>query len=111
KQTTDQLTGALGLRGEYDVRIDRATLSPTFRAEYRLALNDAGKAEVSYADWLDSPLYQIGLSSYDNRRFLVGLGMRWTGDNGWSVSVDADSSVADTGGNGLGLRVSGNGKF
>ena len=111
KQTTDQLTGALGLRGEYDFRIDRATLSPTFRAEYRLALSDAGKAEVSYADWLDSPLYQIGLSNYDNRRFLLGLGMRWTGDNGWSVSVDADSSVADTGGNGLGLRVSGNGKF
>ena len=111
KQSTDQLTGAFGLRGEYDVRLDRGLLSPSFRAEYRLALSDAGKAEVSYADWLDSPLYQVGLASYDNRRLMLGLGLRWTGFNGWSLSVDADSSVADSGGQDIGLRASGSTKF
>ena len=93
------------------MRLDRGLLSPSFRAEYRLALSDAGKAEVSYADWLDSPLYQVGLASYDNRRLMLGLGLRWTGFNGWSLSVDADSSVADSGGQDIGLRASGSTKF
>ena len=111
RQSLDQVTGVLGLRGEYGIQMDAGLLSPSFRAEYRAALSGAGKSEVVYADWLASPVYQVGVASYDDRRLMLGLGLRWTGVNGWSFSADADSSVADSGGDAMGVRIGGSGKF
>ena len=111
RQSLDQMTGVLGLRGEYGIQMDAGLLSPSFRAEYRAALSGSSKAQVAYADWLASPIYQIGVATYDDRRLMLGLGLRWTGINGWSFSADADSSVADNGGDALGVRVNASGKF
>ena len=91
----------------------RSRIAEVFRSRAQ-ALDDRAwrDQQVSaYADWLDGPVYRVGLSNYDDNRFLFGLGLTWTGLNGWMFDLDADASADQHGGQSVGVRGSVNGRF
>lgn len=93
EQRSSRVRGVLGLRGDY--LIERATgeLRPNFRMEYLYDLKSGGQAGVKYADWIDSPLYQIQLNRYDDQNLLLGLGLRWDGKNGHGWAIGYEGTV------------------
>jgi outer membrane autotransporter protein len=111
ERRVSQLSGIVGLKGDLRVEKDTGTLVPSMRAEYRWALSRSGVQGIRYADWADSPVYELTPGAYGDRRLTLGLGLNWLSISGWNFSGEVESAVADKAGSSTTVRVSGGGKF
>ncbi|WP_460828383.1 putative Ig domain-containing protein, partial [Marilutibacter aestuarii] len=84
----DGSTGNLGLRVDWRHRITPGWLTPQFRIEYQRELEGNGNALVRYADLASGPFYTLSPSGLDRSRFMLGLGLGFDGDGGWSTRVE-----------------------
>lgn len=107
----ENLTGALGLQADYPMEAPGGVFVPTFRAEYREALADSGKATASYADWQDSPLYRLNLTPYEARSLVLGTGLSWRSTAGVQLSIDAETTALQEDGRSVRLRAAASGSF
>lgn len=105
----EQQSGVLGLRGRYAVKTDLGLFEPSMRAEYVWSLRSSGEASVGYAVGSDRR-YQLPLAMADERRGLVGGGLRWTTEGRWIFSLDLERLFSD-GGDSTAIRLGGSGSF
>ncbi|WP_182667737.1 putative Ig domain-containing protein [Marilutibacter penaei] len=84
----DGSTGNLGLRVDWRHRITQGWLLPQLRVEYQRELEGGGNALVRYADLASGPFYTLSPSGFDRSRFMLGLGLGFDGDGGWSTRVE-----------------------
>lgn len=107
----DEVTGTLGVRGDYLVRTAFGELLPRFRVELHRNIRNSGTSTVSYADWSDSPLYTMAGGGVEDTQatFGVGLGLRL--HSGWLFNLDVDSGVANGTSQSTAIRIGGSGAF
>lgn len=92
-QTTSTVTGALGLRGKYDMPMSWGVFSPRARVEYNHAFQRSGSATLQFADWLSGPSYAItpGLDQSDTA--LIGLGTDVRLEQGLFLAFDYQTTL------------------
>lgn len=84
----DTSTGNLGLRLDFQRTMSWGVLTPQFRVEYQYDFQGHGSATMSYADMLSGPFYRTGLPTYDRSRLMLGLGLGFQGDGGFSTRIE-----------------------
>lgn len=96
-QSSTKLTAIAGVHGDYLIRRQHGDLLPTFRAEARQDLQNAGRATMRYADWSDSPVYGLDLAAYAKQSLLLGVGLEWRTRGGAAAGVDYEQVFSDQG--------------
>ncbi|AZS23001.1 tandem-95 repeat protein [Caulobacter sp. FWC26] len=90
--TPATVTGNLGVKLEWIVEARTFVFAPSARMEWRHEFQQPGDQTISYADWLDGPLYNVSLDGWSRDSLALELGGRWTlGDN-----LDIDASYRST---------------
>ena len=74
-QTARTLTGTFGLRGAYSYLTSFGEMVPRFRFEYSHDFQGAGRANLSYVDWIGGPIYGVDVDPLDQNRILGGVGL------------------------------------
>lgn len=97
-------TGNAGLRIDYRHETDRGAFSPQFRLEYQRDFKDNGAQAMRYADALSGPFYRMRSSDFDRSRLLLGAGLSFNADNGWSFRLDYRGLIGSGGDRDHGLQ-------
>ncbi len=89
------MTGTLGAHGDYSFDNARGPITPRWRVEYRHDFNNAESSTVRYADLVSGTRFSFSpeLEARDN--LVLGAGVEWKLNNGWSVSTDWEGQVAN----------------
>ena len=105
-QTVRSLTGTLGLRGEFSRKVSAGLLSPRFRVEYSHDFEGGGDARISYADWINGPVYRLAVDPTDRNQIRLELGADLKIHSGLTLGLDFDNSLSkDSNSQGLRLTV------
>ena len=75
RPTARTLTGTFGLRGAYSYLTSFGEMVPRFRFEYSHDFQGAGRANLSYVDWIGGPIYGVDVDPLDQNRILGGVGL------------------------------------
>ncbi|WP_216361192.1 putative Ig domain-containing protein [Caulobacter mirabilis] len=94
EQTTNTVTGAIGLRGEYALKTRFGRAIPSFRIEYAYDLQGSGSQQIRYADWLDGKVYSLDASPLDRNRMLYGLGLDLLRKSGARFGLDYEGMLS-----------------
>ena len=105
----EQQSGVLGFRGRYAMKTELGLVEPSVRAEYVWSLRSSGETNVGYA-FGSEKRYRLPLALADERRGLIGGGLRWTTEGRWIFSLDLERLIVD-GGDSTTIRVGGSGSF
>ncbi|GAA4804274.1 putative Ig domain-containing protein [Lysobacter hankyongensis] len=84
----DTNTGNAGLRIDYRHQAAWGFLTPQFRLEYQHDFRANGSQSMRYADLPTGPFYNTSLSEFDRTRLMLGLGLLFDLDSGWSFRFD-----------------------
>lgn len=105
-QTVRSLTGTLGLRGQFSRKVSAGLLSPRFRVEYSHDFEGGEAARISYADWMDGPVYRLAVDPTDRNQVRLELGADLTIRSGLTLGLDFDNSLSkDSNSQGLRLTI------
>lgn len=105
-QTVRSLTGTLGLRGEFSRKVSAGLLSPRFRVEYSHDFEGGEDARISYADWINGPVYRLAVNPTDRNQVRLELGADLKIHSGLTLGLDFDNSVSkDSNSQGLRLTI------
>lgn len=86
--TVDTLAAGLGASFDWTLQRRSGVLTPSLRVEWRHEFEGADDQTVSYADWLASPDYMVGLEHWARDSLSLGLGVQWRALSGWSYGAD-----------------------
>ncbi len=86
--TVDTLAAGLGASFDWTLQRRSGVLTPSLRVEWRHEFEGADDQAVSYADWLASPDYMVGLEHWARDSLSLGLGVQWRALSGWSYGAD-----------------------
>ncbi|WEK58923.1 MAG: Ig-like domain-containing protein [Candidatus Brevundimonas phytovorans] len=104
--TVDTLATALGTSFDWTLQRRSGVLTPSLRVEWRHEFEGADDQAVSYADWLASPDYLVGLERWARDSVSLGAGVQWRAVSGWSYGVDYQGQLgSDLSSHGLRLRL------
>jgi outer membrane autotransporter protein len=105
--TVDTLATALGASFDWTLQRRSGLLTPSLRVEWRHEFEGADDQTVSYADWLASPDYMVGLEHWARDSLSLSLGVEWQAVSGWSYGADYNGQAgSDLISHGLKLRLS-----
>ncbi|MNX36138.1 Autotransporter beta-domain protein [compost metagenome] len=105
--TVDTLATALGASFDWTLQRRSGVLTPSLRVEWRHEFEGADDQTVSYADWLASPDYMVGLEHWARDSLSLSLGVEWQAVSGWSYGADYNGQAgSDLISHGLKLRLS-----
>ena len=105
--TVDSLATALGASFDWNLQRRSGLLTPNLRVEWRHEFESADDQTVSYADWLASPDYMVGLEHWARDSLSLSLGVQWQAVSGWSYGADYNGQAgSDLISHGLKLRLS-----
>lgn len=104
--TVDTLAAALGASLDWTLQRRSGVLTPGLRIEWRHEFEGADDQAVSYADWLASPDYMVGLERWARDSLSLSMGVQWRAISGWSYGVDYQGQLGeDLSSHGLKLRL------
>ena len=104
--TVDTLATALGTSFDWTLQRRSGVLAPSLRVEWRHEFEGADDQAVSYADWLTSPDYLVGLERWARDSVSLGAGVQWRAVSGWTYGVDYQGQLgSDLSSHGLRLRL------
>lgn len=86
--TVDTLAAGLGASFDWTLQRRSGVLTPNLRVEWRHEFEGADDQIVSYADWLASPDYRVGLEHWARDSLSLGMGVQWRAVSGWSYGAD-----------------------
>ncbi|ATQ44118.1 putative Ig domain-containing protein [Caulobacter mirabilis] len=95
EQTTNTVTGAIGLRGEYALKTRFGRAIPSFRIEYAYDLQGSRTQRIRYADWLSGNVYSLDASPLDRNRMLYGLGLDLLRKSGTRFGLDYEGMLSN----------------
>lgn len=105
--TVDTLATALGASFDWTLQRRSGLLTPSLRVEWHHEFEGADDQTVSYADWLASPDYMVGLEHWARDSLSLSLGVEWQAVSGWSYGADYNGQAgSDLISHGLKLRLS-----
>lgn len=105
-QSVRSLTGTLGLRGTFSRKVSAGLLSPRFRVEYSHDFEGGEDARVSYADWMNGPVYRLAVNPIDRNQLRLELGADLRIQSGLTLGLDFDNSLSkDSNSQGLRLTI------
>jgi outer membrane autotransporter protein len=84
----DTNTGNAGVRIDYRHQAAWGFLTPQFRVEYQHDFRANGSQSMRYADLPIGPFYRTSLSEFDRTRLMLGLGLLFDLNSGWSFRLD-----------------------
>ena len=90
---TDTLASALGASFDWNLERREGVLAPSVRIEWRHEFEGADDQIVSYADWLASPDYAVGLERWARDSISLSMGVQWRGVSGWTFGADYQGQV------------------
>ncbi|KQY75373.1 hypothetical protein ASD25_12625 [Brevundimonas sp. Root1423] len=103
---TDMLASTLGASFDWTLERRDGVLAPSLRMEWRHEFEGSQDQIVSYADWLASPDYVVGLERWARDSVSLGLGLQWRGVSGWTFGADYQGQLgSDLSSQGLKLRL------
>jgi outer membrane autotransporter protein len=104
--TSDLLASALGASFDWTFQRRDGVLSPHARIEWRHEFEAASDQVVSYADWLASPGFIVGLDGWARDSVSVSMGVEWMAVSGWTLGADYRGEIgSDLSSHGLKLRL------
>ena len=102
----DTNTGNAGIRIDYRHQAERGFLTPQFRLEYQHDFRANGLQSMRYADLPTGSFYSTSLSEFDRTRLLLGLGLLFDLNSGWTFRFEYRGLVgSDDRDNGLMLNL------
>ena len=84
----DTNTGNAGVRIDYRREAAWGFLVPQFRVEYQHDFRANGSQSMRYADLPTGPFYRTSLNEFDRTRLMLGLGLLFDLNSGWSFRLD-----------------------
>ena len=84
----DTNTGNAGVRIDYRHEAAWGFLVPQFRVEYQHDFRANGSQSMRYADLPTGPFYRTSLNEFDRTRLMLGLGLLFDLNSGWSFRLD-----------------------
>lgn len=85
---TDMLASTLGASFDWTLERRDGVLAPSLRVEWRHEFEGSQDQIVSYADWLASPDYVVGLERWARNSVSLAIGLQWKGVSGWTFGAD-----------------------
>ncbi|WP_428152141.1 putative Ig domain-containing protein [Brevundimonas sp.] len=83
----DTLTSNLGVRVDWAIEGRGTVFTPSLRMEWRHEFEQPGDQALTYADWLASPRYGLGLQGWSRDSLSVDLGGHWIIDDRLNLSA------------------------
>lgn len=103
---TDMLASTLGASFDWTLERRDGVLAPSLRIEWRHEFEGTQDQIVSYADWLASPDYVVGLDRWARDSVSVAVGLQWRAASGWTFGADYQGQFsADLASQGLKFRL------
>lgn len=110
ERDVESLQGVIGARYVWSGATRDSVWTPSLRAEYRHELVEGGLQSLRYADWADSPVYQIDQAGWKRGELNLGIGLNVQTNSGWTATGELGARLSD--GQSLGtLRLSLSRKF
>lgn len=91
----DSLSSTLGFRYDWRLEQRHGSFTPSIRLEWSHAFDHAGPQSVTYADWLTSPRYAVGLDAWDRDTVELGLEGGWKVGDSFDLSAGYRASVGE----------------
>ncbi|NBB53496.1 autotransporter domain-containing protein, partial [Rhizobium sp. CRIBSB] len=92
----ESLQGVLGARYVWNYQMRDSAWSPNVRLELRREFADGGIQNLSYADWIGGPVYQIRTKGWERNELNFGVGLNRSGLDGWTLTTEAGARVSAT---------------